>query len=179
MVERVYILFILLRFLAFLLLPPHPAYRQPSPHHIYIWLRSSAGDSQPSVCDGGASQRHEKEMFWQLALSNSVLRFLHRPARQTIRLRLRLCKSFSLPTWLMFYFKVEQQQTSPHKAAAFWIACHSSLACLAFYTSATNRRRNGEMFSDSVITQAFFLVCLFVWKTSRLWFDSNWFEAFA
>lgn len=85
MVERVYILFLLPHFFAFLLFP------------IYIWLHSAVGDSQPSFAMWTEPTLREGNVL-TIGFVKFGLRFLHRLARQTIRLRLRLCKSFSLLT---------------------------------------------------------------------------------
>ena len=98
--------FLFLRSFAFLLLL------------IYIWLHSAVGDLQLSSTMWTEPTRREGNVL-TIGFVKFGLRFLHRLARQTIRLRLRLCKSFSLLTWLMFYFKVKQQQTSFHRAGAF------------------------------------------------------------
>ena len=138
-----------LRSFAFLLLP------------IYIWLPSAVGDfplrstvwTEPTLREGHVLT---------IGFVKFGLRFLHRLARQTIRLRLRLCKSFSLLTWLMFYFKVKQQQTSFPQSEGFWIARHSSLACLAFYMRAT------KCFQTHLSNSNFILKDFF-----RFWFDSK------
>lgn len=106
MVERVYIVFLSLHSFAFILLS------------IYIWLHSTVGDLQLSFTMWTEPTLREGNVL-TIGFVKFGLRFLHRLARQTIRLRLRSCKSFSLLVWLMFYFKVKQQQTSFHSARAF------------------------------------------------------------
>lgn len=106
------------------------------------------------------------------------LRFLYSLARQTIRLRLCLCKSLSLLVWWMFYFKVKQQQTSLRRSEGFWMACHSSLACLAFLRECRKQSENWKCFQTQLSNGHFVINRLFLGE-GGFWFGSKWFEAFA
>ncbi len=146
-------------FFAFLLFP------------IYIWLHSAVADLQLSFTTWTEPKLQDGNVL-TIGFVKFGLWFLHRLAQQTIRLRLCLCKSFSLLTWLMFYFKLKQQQTSFHRARAFEkYAIHHWHAWP--FTWVPQTVWEWKMFSDSVITQAF-IINAFCFQ-----FDSNWFEAFA